>query len=257
MFEIKGKVAIVTGGAGGIGLATAKMLLEKGAKVLIADYNEKLLVAAKDELSKVYKNNVDCKVVDVTKEEQVKDAVDYAVKTYGSLDILVNNAGISGKVKAIAGDPESIADFKRVFDVNVNGVIYGGKYAADQMIKQGHGGAIVNTASIMGVVGTVGGTGYSGSKHAVIGITKSWAIDLAKYNIRVNALCPGVTDTAIVEANNKVPGYMDWVMMAHPLAAALKRIANAEEMAHAIVFMIENTFMTGQSVIVDGGYTIQ
>jgi len=258
MFEIKDKVAIVTGGASGIGFATVKMLLEKGAKVVIADYNEEGVKKAVDSLHEAHGKNVSYKVVDVSKEDQVKDLVAYAVDTYGRLDIMVNNEGISGNSKMITGDDASVADFKHIFDINVNGIIYGGKYAAEQMIRQGEGGAIVNTSSMMGVIGTnIGGTGYCGSKHAVLGITKAWALELAPHNIRVNALCPGYTMTGMLNPDVVGQEFFDWAMSMHPLAAAVKRIAKAEEMAHAILFMIENSFLTGQHIVVDGGYTIQ
>ncbi len=258
MFEIKGKVAIVTGAASGIGLATAKMLLEKGAKVVMADYNADNLENQLQQLKAVYKSSVASKVVDVSKELQVKKLVEFAVKKYGAVDIMVNNAGISGNSKMLTGDEESVADFKRIFDVNVNGAIYGGKYAAQQMIAQGRGGAIVNTSSMMGVIATdIGGTGYCGSKHAVLGITKAWALELAQYNIRVNALCPGYTTTGMVNPDVLGQQFLDWALSMHPLAKSLKRIANADEMAHAIIFMIENSYMTGQHIVVDGGYTIQ
>ncbi len=258
MFDLKDKVAIVTGGASGIGFATVKMLLEKGAKVVIADYNEAGLEKAAASLKEEHGDNVSYKVVDVSNEEQVKGLVAYAVETYGELDVMVNNAGISGNSKMITGDDESVADFKHIFDINVNGLIYGGKYASEQMIKQGNGGAIVNTSSMMGVIGTnIGGTGYCGSKHAVLGITKAWALELAPHNIRVNALCPGYTMTGMLNPDVVGQEFFDWAMSMHPLAAAVKRIAKAEEMAHAIVFMIENTYLTGQHIVVDGGYTIQ
>lgn len=258
MFEIKDKVAIVTGGASGIGFAAVKMLLKKGAKVVIGDYNEEGLKKAVESLKEEYGDNVSYKVVNVSKEEQVKELVAYAVDTYDELDIMVNNASISGNSKMLTGDDESIADFKRIFDINANGVIYGGKYASEQMIKQGNGGAIVNTSSMMGVIGTnIGGTGYCGSKHAVIGITRAWALELAPYNIRVNALCPGYTMTGMLNPDVVGQEFFDWAMSMHPLAAAVKRIATADEMAHAIIFMIENSFLTGQHIVVDGGYTIQ
>ena len=258
MFDVKEKIAIVTGGASGIGLATAKMLLEKGAKVAIADYNSDAVAKETASLKETYSENVIGLTVDVSNEAAVKKLVDDVVEEFGRLDIMVNNAGISGNSKMITGDDESINDFKRIFDINVNGVIYGGKYASEQMIKQGEGGAIVNTSSMMGVIGTnIGGTGYCGSKHAVLGITKAWALELAPHNIRVNALCPGYTVTGMINPEIYGQEFFDWAMSLHPLAAAVKRIANADEMAHAILFMIENTFLTGQHVTIDGGYTIQ
>lgn len=258
MFDVKEKSAIVTGGASGIGLATVKMLLEKGAKVAIADYNAAAVEKEVFSLKDTYGDSIIGFAVDVSDEAAVKKLVDDVTASFGHLDIMVNNAGISGNSKMLTGDETSMDDFKRIFDINVNGLIYGGKYASEQMIRQGTGGAIVNTSSMMGVIGTnIGGTGYCGSKHAVLGITKAWALELAPHNIRVNALCPGYTVTGMLNPEVYGQEFFDWAMSLHPLAAAVKRIATADEMAHAILFMIENTFLTGQHVTVDGGYTIQ
>ncbi len=258
MFEINGKTAIVTGGAGGIGLATVKMLLEKGANVVMADFNEKTLEEQYSALNEIYGDKVAKKLVNVTVEEQVKELVEYAVEKYGELDIMVNNAGTGGLSKKIY-DPidECMPDFKNVLNINLNGVLYGGKYAADQMIKQGKGGAIVSTSSIMGHVSNYGCTGYSASKHGVLGFTKAWALELAPFNIRVNALCPGFVTTGLVNDDIVDAEGMAYIKSLHPLSAALDRIGNPDEQAHAIIFMIENTFMTGQSVVVDGGYVIR
>ena len=254
MFDINGKTAVVTGGASGIGLATVKALLAKGAKVVMSDINEELLKKECNELKKEFEN-VTYAVTDVSKEDQVKALIDIAVGTYGSVDIMVNNAGISPYGSLLMD--ESMGTFQKGFDINVNGVIYGAKHAIKQMIIQGSGGAVINTASIMGLLGSPYGTAYNGSKHAVIGMTKAWALEFASNNIRVNALCPAYTSTGM--ANEETLGKEQWEMgkKLHPIAQALNRVAVPEEMAHAIVFMIENTFYTGQALVVDGGYTIQ
>ncbi len=258
MYEINGKTAVVTGGANGIGLATVKSLLEKGANVVMSDYNEALLVKEYEALNEVYGDKVAYKITNVAKQDQVKELVEYAVEKYGELDIMVNNAGIGGGEKIYDEEDVSIPAFKRVFDVNLNGVMYGAKYAADQMIKQGNGGAIISTSSIMGVVSSAGGcTGYSASKHAVLGMTKAWALELAPHNIRVNALCPGFITTGLVNKDTFGEAGIAGLMTQHPLSAALGRIGNPDEMAHAIIFMVENTFLTGQAIVVDGGYTVQ
>ncbi len=253
MFEVKEKVAIVTGGASGIGLGAVKALLEKGAKVVIADYNNEAVKAQTENLKGTYGDAVLGINVDVSNQESVKKMVDDTVSVFGRLDIIVNSAGVAGRYAI--DDDNVFEDVKKALEVNVNGSLYCGKYAADQMIKQGEGGAIVNVASIMGVVGTSNGSAYNGSKHAVVGMTKAWALDLAPKNIRVNVLCPGYTMSGMCNTNTLGEEFYNYAMAMHPLAAALKRIATPEEMGHAILFMIENTYLTGQSIIVDGGYT--
>ncbi len=256
MFEINEKTAIVTGSASGIGLGIAKMLLEKGANVVMSDYNEKALIEQCEILKETFGDKVIYKTVNVAKEEEVKSLIELAVEKYGALDIMVNNAGISGATP-VANVETSIEDAKRMFDINVNGVMYGGKYASEQMIKQGNGGTIINTASMSGILGSPGAMGYCGSKHAVIGITKAWALELAQYGIRVNALCPGYIQTGMVNSETMGQQMIDWAMSLSPISAYTKRIGLPEEMAHAVEFMIENTFLTGQYLLVDGGYSIQ
>ncbi len=259
MFEINGKNVAVTGAASGIGLETVKTLLAKGANVVMSDYNEASLEKECKALEEIYGEKIAYKVVNVTDESQVKNLVAYTVEKYGTIDVMVNNAGIGSTGTLISDEAEKIIpDTKRIIDINLNGVIYGCKYAADQMIKQGQGGAIINTSSIMGHVSHFAAcSGYSASKHGVIGYTKSCAVELASYNIRVNAICPGFITTGMV--NEEVTGSenIKYLLAAHPLSAALHRLGNPEEIAHAIVFMIENTFLTGQSIIVDGGYLAQ
>ena len=252
MFDVKEKVAIVTGGASGIGLGAVEALLKKGAKVVIADYNGDAVDAQVARLKETYGNYVLGVKVDVSNEECVKNMVDETVKAFGRVDALVNSAGVAGR--CTIEDEDVVADVKRAMDVNVNGGFYCAKYAVAEMVKHGEGGAIVNVASIMGIVGTANGSAYNGSKHAVVGMTKAWALDLAPKNIRVNVLCPGYTDSGMCNTNT-LGAFYDYAKSMHPLAAGLDRIANAEEMGHAVMFMIENTYLTGQAIIVDGGYT--
>ena len=149
MFEIKGKTAVVTGGTSGIGLATAKAFLEKGAKVVIAGRNEERGAKALEELQAVSPDAVFHKT-DTSDPAQVKGLIDFAVKTYGSVDIMYNNAGIANFLPV---DQMSDEDFNKLISINLTGVFYGIKYAALQMEKQGHGGAIVSTSSIEGTIG--------------------------------------------------------------------------------------------------------
>lgn len=249
MFDIKDKVAIVTGGTSGIGLATAKAFLEKGAKVVIAGRNAQRGEEALAELKKASPDVV-YRQCDTSNEDEVKALVDYAVETYGSLDIMYNNAGIAnwGPVDQMSGE-----DFRKLISINLTGVYYGIHYAAIQMKKQGHGGAIVSTSSIEGTIGDPNLPSYNAAKGGVNLLTQSSALALAKDGIRVNTVNPGYVDTGMInpealgeEAYNRLAGL-------HPLG----RLGKPEEIAHAVVFLVENEFMTGQHVYVDGGYTAQ
>jgi NAD(P)-dependent dehydrogenase (short-subunit alcohol dehydrogenase family) len=185
-----GKVAVITGGASGIGEATAKRFVAEGARVVVADVQDALGQAVADGLgsSALY---VHC---DVTKEEQVAAAVDLAVATWGTLDVMFNNAGIVGAVGPIA---DTTADaWQKTIDVLLNSVFYGTKHAARIMIPQGSG-SIIATTSIAGVIGGLGPHAYSAAKTAIVGLTKSVASELNQYTIRVNAIAPGTIPTAL------------------------------------------------------------
>jgi NAD(P)-dependent dehydrogenase (short-subunit alcohol dehydrogenase family) len=245
MTNLNGSVAIVTGGASGIGLATVEAFVEKGAKVIIADFNEQGGTEVEKKLKEKGADVLFVKV-DVANEQSVESLVAETVKTYGKLDVIVNNAGIG--VLAATHDL-SFEDYNRVISINQNGVFYGAKYAIKEMIKTG-GGSIVNTASILGHVGEAGAFAYNASKGAVNLMTKSLAIEYADKNIRVNAVCPGYVESGMV--NKEALGeFYDGLVARHPIG----RLGRPEEIAHAIVFLVENDFVTGTSLLVDGGYT--
>jgi NAD(P)-dependent dehydrogenase (short-subunit alcohol dehydrogenase family) len=245
MTNLNGNVAIVTGGASGIGLATVEAFVEKGAKVIIADFNEQGGTEVEKKLKEKGADVLFVKV-DVAKEQSVENLVAETVKTYGKLDVIVNNAGIG----VLATTHElSFEDYNRVISINQNGVFFGAKYAIKEMLKTG-GGSIVNTASILGHVGEAGAFAYNASKGAVNIMTKSLAIEYADKNIRVNAVCPGYVESGMV--NKEALGeFYDGLVARHPIG----RLGRAEEIAHAIVFLVENDFVTGTSLLVDGGYT--
>lgn len=247
MTQLSGKVAIVTGGASGIGLATAEAFIDKGAKVVIADYNEQAGKAKEKELQGKG-GDVLFVQVNVADEQSVERLVSETVKKYGKLDIIVNNAGVG----ILAATHElSFEDYNKVITVNQNGVFFGSKYAIREMLKTG-GGSIVNTASILGHVGEAGAFAYNASKGAVNLMTKSLALEYADKNIRVNAICPGYVESGMV--NKEALGdFYDGLVARHPIG----RLGRPEEIAHAIVFLCENDFTTGTSLLVDGGYTAQ
>lgn len=247
MFEINGKVAVVTGGASGIGLATVKAFADKGAKVVIADFNADGGKSVEAEL-KEQGNDVLFVQVDAGNEDSVANLVAETVKHYGKLDVMVNNAGIG----TLAETHElSYEDYHKVIRVNQDGVFFGIKHAVKEMLQTG-GGVIVNTASILGSVGEAGAFAYNASKGAVNLMTKSAALQYADRNIRVNAVAPGYIETALVNKES-LGDFYDGLVARHPIG----RLGRADEIAHAICFLVENEFVTGTTVLVDGGYTAQ
>ncbi len=247
MAKLDGRVAIVTGGASGIGLATVEAFIEKGAKVVFADYNEEAGKAVEKEL-KEKGADVLFVAVNVADEKSVENLVLETVNTYGKVDIMVNNAGVG----ILAPTHElTFEDYNKVISINQNGVFFGSKYAIREMLKTG-GGSIVNTASILGHVGQAGAFAYNASKGAVNILTKSLALEYADKNIRVNSVSPGYVESGMV--NKKALGdYYDGLVAKHPIG----RIGRPDEIAHAIVFLCENEFVTGTNLLIDGGYTAQ
>lgn len=249
MFDINGKIAIITGGTSGIGYSTAEALLKKGATVVITGRNDKRGAEAAEKLAAV-SSNVEYYQADTSNEEEIKALVDYVAEKYGELDIIFNNAGIGvqATVDTISGD-----DWRKLIDINLSGVFYGVKYAAIQMKKQGKGGAIISTSSIEGVIGDPILPAYCASKGGVNQLTKSAALALAKDGIRVNSVNPGYVETGLVNEQTMGKEAIDYLISLHPVG----RLAQPEEIAHAVVFLIENEFVTGLSLVVDGGYTAQ
>lgn len=252
MYNVNEKVAIVTGGASGIGLATVETLLEKGAKVVIGDYNDATLASEGARLSEKYGDSVSTFKVDVSDRAQVKAMVEFTTGKYGRLDIMVANAGIG--VSDVAYEDNM---YERVIAINQHGVYYSAAEAAKVMVAQGEGGAIVNVSSILGLVGDAGTFSYNTSKWAVRGMTKNMALNLAPHNIRVNSVHPGYIITGMVNADNMGDAGIQYLMSKHPLTAGIGRLGAPEEISSAIMLAIENTFMTGSELVVDGGYTIQ
>ena len=249
MFDINGKTAVITGGTSGIGLATAEAFLKKGAKVVIAGRNPERGTAAEAELKKVSPDVVFLQT-DASSEEGVKALVDFAVEKFGSLDIMFNNAGIGDMAPV---DQMTGENFRKLIDINLTGVFYGIKYAALQMEKQGTGGAIVNTSSIEGCVGDPMLPSYNAAKGGVNLLTKSSALSLAKHNIRVNTVNPGYIETGMVNEDTMGKEGIQHLIGLHPLG----RLGHADEIAHGVVFLVENEFTTGHNLYIDGGYTAQ
>jgi NAD(P)-dependent dehydrogenase (short-subunit alcohol dehydrogenase family) len=237
LFSLEGQVAVVTGGNSGIGLKTVERFLQAGARVVVADLAESPSFAPGNDV-----RYIRC---DVTEEQQVRDALRFAVAEFGGLDILVNNAGIfSGYGKIVDKDT---SNFERCFKVNVLGVSYGIKCAAKLMRDDGR---IVNTASAAGLIGAAGIADYSASKHAVVGLTKSAAVELAERHIRVNCICPTTVNTPMAHEEGG-----EHMLAAEKVLVPLDRICEPEEVAALIHFLASGdcNFVNGQAIAIDGG----
>jgi NAD(P)-dependent dehydrogenase (short-subunit alcohol dehydrogenase family) len=246
MNDLKGKVAVITGGASGIGLATVEAFLDKGSKVVLSDYNEELGQKEADRLKE--KGDVIFIKADVSKEDEVKALMDKTVEEFGTVDVVFNNAGIGHQGETHELDYE---DYERVIKINQDGVFFGSKHALNVMRENG-GGVIVNCASILGIVGEPTAFAYNAAKGAVVLMTKSLALQYAKDNVRVAGIAPGYVESGMV--NREALGeYYDNLVEKHPIG----RLGVAEEIAHSVVFVAENSFVTGITIPVDGGYTSQ
>ena len=239
-FGLDGQVAIVTGGASGIGLATVKRLRDAGARVVMADLREGVETA--ESLSVVFEH------VDVTKEESVQQLLQSTADHFGRLDILVNNAGVFADYKSIADS--SSQDFEFCLEVNLMGAMYGIKHAADLMT---HGGRVVSTASAAGVRGAVRLGSYVASKHAVVGLTKTAALELGAKNIRVNCVCPTTVNTPMAHTEGG-----EHLLHGERLLNPLGRICEPNEVAALIHFLVapDCGFITGQAIQIDGGSSV-
>jgi NAD(P)-dependent dehydrogenase (short-subunit alcohol dehydrogenase family) len=242
-----GKVAIVTGGGGGIGRSTALRFAQEGARVVIADNDLDSGLQTKSLINEIGNEAIFVKI-DVSNSEQMKELVQKATDTYGSLHILFNNAGIGNpSVKSIDMSEE---EWDRVIDINLKGVFLGIKYAVPEIIKAG-GGAIINTSSLLGLKGQKYLAAYNASKAGVILLTQNAALEYGKNNIRVNAIAPGVIDTKIIEHWKND----EWKWPIISKANALGRIGTSDEVANAVLFLAsdEASFITGATLSVDGG----
>jgi NAD(P)-dependent dehydrogenase (short-subunit alcohol dehydrogenase family) len=247
--ELERKVALVTGGTSGIGRDTAVLFAKAGAKVVVAGRREPEGNETVELIRTAGGDGLFVKA-DISKASEVDALIQNAVERFGRLDIAFNNAGIEGACVPIVRQSEE--DWDRTIDINLKGVWLCLKYEIRQMLKQGGGGAIVNMASITGLIGSVGAGAYSASKHGVIGLTKTAALENAKNGIRINAVCPGFTETPMTDRIFRVPQVHKYVLSCHPIG----RLGRPAEIAEAVVWMCSDraSFMTGQSLILDGGF---
>lgn len=252
MGELFQKVAFVTGAASGIGRATALAFAKRGANVFVADTSEE---GGQETVRLIEKFDVPAHFVkcDVSKEEDIKRTIEDIINKYGHIDYAFNNAGIEGSQGATADCTGE--NWDRVISVNLKGVWLCMKYEIQQMLKSGHG-SIVNCASIAGLVGFQGIPAYCASKHGVLGLTKTAALEYAKSNIRINAVCPGVIQTPMIDrfAHGEAQT-MKMLMNSEPVG----RLGQPEEIAEAVVWMCSDaaSFVTGHPLVVDGGWVAQ
>lgn len=246
-----GKVALITGGTSGIGEATVRRVAHLGAKTLFVGRNEESGLRIERELVRNGAEAVFFKA-DLGRPEEVRRIVPATVNIFGRLDFAFNNAGISGENGFIADQKE--ANFDDVFAVNVKGLYFALQDEIQQLVRQGWGGSIVNMASVSGLVATPGASVYIASKHAVLGLTKSAAIEYGPQGIRVNAISPGAIRTEMLNDIFGAAG-VGQMAEAHPL----RRIGASDDVADAVVWMFSDhsSYYTGQSLVLDGGLTAQ
>ena len=249
--EVKNKIVIVTGAGSGIGKATAIHFAKFGATVVVSDRQE---AGSKEVVATIIKNGGKAISIpaDVTSFEAVENLVAQTVKEFGRLDVIVNNAGIGPNL--LRTHQSTLKDWFKVISVNQTGVFYCMKVALVQFLKQG-GGNIVNIASLAGLKASPNNISYSASKFAVVGMTKSVAMEYATKNIRVNAVCPGYTESALLTQLINAKPEMDSVLKS---VIPMRRYGKAAEIADAVVWLAsDNTkFMTGQTITLDGGTSL-
>ena len=250
--ELENKVVIITGAGSGIGAATASLFAEHGAKVIVSDLNMEKAQGVVDGI-KIAGGTSLAIQANVTKFEEVEALVAKAVNEYGQLDVMVNNAGIGGKNQKKTAD-HTHEDWHNVIAVNQTGVFYCMQVALQQMTKQGHGN-IVNVASLAGLKPSGYNLSYSASKYAVVGMTKSAALEYGRKNIRINAVCPGYTNSALLDQLlGSRPDMGDTLKRLIPM----DRFGEAAEIAEAIVWLASDNskYITGQTITLDGGTSL-
>ena len=252
MTTLTNKVALITGGAGGIGKEVARLMLEAGAKVFITDLKSDDLEAVAKELNH---KNLAFTAADVSEEKDVKHYVNKAVETFGKIDIFFNNAGIEGVVKPIEEYPVDV--FDKILAVNIRGVWMGAKYLMPHM---NDGGSVIITSSVAGLTGSPNVSAYITSKHANVGIMRALAAEMAPRKIRVNSVHPSPVDNRMMRSLEEgfAPGAAAEVKKNLESTIPLKRYATNNDIAQAVLFLAsdESRFITGVTLPVDGGMTV-
>lgn len=249
----KDKVVIITGATGGIGSEITRKFAEDGAKITIVGTNQEKLNKLVGKLN-IPEDRFLTVVANVTKEEDVQNYVDLTIKKFNKIDIFINNAGFEGSGTQITDT--TAEDFNKVIDINVNGVFFGMKHVLKHMQSQ-KSGVIVNTASVAGLIGSPGMAAYCASKHAVLGLTKSAALENAKLGIRVNAVCPGPVDTRMMRSLEDllIGGPEEEAKKVFESGVPMGRYAKPSEVADLMVFLASDNsrYITGAAYRIDGG----
>lgn len=246
--RLAGKVAVITGGASGMGLASVHRFLAEGASVVIADFNE---ASGNDAVAQSHAaDRVSFIKTDVACEADIEAMIFEAVRRFGRLDVLFNNAGVGGAIGPLT--QTTTDDWDYTFDVLAKGVFLGMKHGARQMIQQGDGGSIINTASIAGLSGDAGPMVYSAAKASVISLSQSGAVELAAERIRVNAICPGFISTPLADGGNP-----EATSRSFAKAQPWPEYGQGKHIAGTALFLAcdDSEFVTGEHIIVDGGLT--
>lgn len=249
--RFEGKTVLVTGAGSGIGQAAALLFAEEGGKVVVVDVRAAEAEKTSDRIQGAGGTAI-ALAADVSRAADCRAMVEKAVATFGRLDVAFNNAGIGGSGFPVADEEETA--FDQIIGVNLKGVFLSMKFEIPAMLKTG-GGVIVNTASVAGLVGERGIALYAASKHGVVGLTRTAALDYIDQGIRINALCPGGTRTPLLDAWFQDPNVEAQVMARHPI----RRLADPKELARAALFLAsdDSSFMVGHAMAVDGGLTAQ
>ncbi|HIF94047.1 MAG: glucose 1-dehydrogenase [Myxococcales bacterium] len=249
--RLKGKVAVITGGASGMGLASVMRFAEEGAQVVVADYNAEAGAATLEKAASAgFGNSISFARTDVANEDDVVAMLDHAVERFGRLDVVFNNAGVGGAIGPLT--ETSVEDWDYTFDVLAKGVFLGIKHAARVLRQQGSGGSIINTASIAGLSGDGGPLVYSAAKAAVVNLSMSAAVELAPDRIRVNTICPGFIATPLADG-----GDPERTRVVFAKSQPWPEYGRGDHIAGAALFFAsdDSRFVTGEKLIVDGGLT--
>ena len=250
--KLEGKVALITGAGSGMGRAAAQLFAREGAKIAAVDLNEKSAAETAHEIERVGGKAIAIGA-DVSKEEDASRMVEATMKQFGMLNVAFNNAGIEGE-SAYIGKMTS-EQFDRVIAINLRGVFLGMHFQLPRMVEAGAGGSIINQASIAGMIAVRGGAAYSAAKAGVIALTRVAALEYARYNIRVNCICPGGIETAMAK---RIRRGAEPDPKAVARISMLGRMGEPEEIANMALFLASNdsSFATGAPFVVDGGWTI-